>query len=101
MGAEVENLLTKWEEFIVPLRLKDGYSEARLDRLAAALHECARVWRTSEFIPRRAANVLVDIVPVMESMIYAYDGDPLAETIRDAQARLQEAVWECVAINPE
>jgi allophanate hydrolase subunit 1 len=101
MSSEVDKLLEAWDAFIIPLRMREGYDESKLNALSGALHDCARVWREADHLPKIAVNVLVDIVPTVESIAYAYDDDPTAQHIRDAQAVLQEAIWECVAIKEQ
>jgi hypothetical protein len=97
-SSEVEELVSAWEAFSVPLRMKDGFDESSFAGLASALTHCAQAWRGSDAIPRLAVNVLVDIAPAMEALATAYE-ETMATRIRDAGFRLQELVADCVAVD--
>jgi hypothetical protein len=45
VAGEVEALLTAWEEFAVPLRMREGFDEKTLADLRSALSSCADAWR--------------------------------------------------------
>ncbi len=98
MSSEVEELVSAWVAFSVPLRMKDGFDESSFAGLTSALTHCAEAWRGSDAIPRLAANVLVDIAPVMEALATSYE-ETMAARIRDAGFRLQELVADCVAVD--
>lgn len=100
MPGEAEALVAAWEEFSVPLRMKDGIDDQALANLKSALSDCADAWRGVDTIPRRAVNVLVDISPTMETFVQSY-GEPTAGRLRETAYSLQELVWACVAVDAE
>lgn len=99
MSGEVDALVSAWESFSVPLRMRDGFDAGALDGVLSALNACAEAWRDSETIPRLGANVLVDMVPTMQALAGSYD-EPTASRIIEASYAVQELVWKCVAVDP-
>jgi hypothetical protein len=100
VSREVNALTAAWEDFSVPLRMKDGVDDKSLANLRSALSDCADAWNGLDAIPRRAANVLVDISPTMETFVQSY-GEPMAGKLREIAYSLQELVWACVAVDAE
>jgi hypothetical protein len=100
VSGEVEALVAAWEDFIVPLRMKEGFDDKALANLTSALSGCAVAWNGLDAIPRLAVNVLVDISPTMETFVQSY-GEPMADRLREVSYRLQELVWACVAVDAE
>jgi hypothetical protein len=96
---EVVRLLAAWDDFIIPLRMRDGIDAGAYASLTEALRECAVAWRDRSELPRLAVNVLVDVVPTMDGFAAAY-GPEHADSIRKLTFELQELVGECVAVEP-
>ncbi|MFC1438034.1 hypothetical protein ABUW04_07160 [Streptacidiphilus sp. N1-10] len=91
-------LVAAWENFSVPMRMRDGFNEASYVALKEALAACAVTWAESDTIPRLAVNVLVDILPTMDSFVEAYENPSMRTKIREAAFDLQELIWQCVAV---
>jgi hypothetical protein len=94
---EVGALLVAAEQFTVPLRRGEGIDEAAYDRLCGALRRCADAWRGRDAVPKRAANVLVDLYPEVEAGSYLY-GEDYLPTVRMAAERIGDLVRSCVAV---
>jgi hypothetical protein len=93
---EVEAVMTAAEQFDVPLRNGEGMDEIALKNLRDALRACAAAWRDSDTIPKRAANVLVDLSPAIEASSYLYDED-YAARVRDVYLEIADLVRDCVS----
>ena len=100
MSDEVEALMTAWEAFVVPLRMREGIQDGPLADLRSALSDCAESWKGCDALPRRAVNVLVDIVPAVDGLAESY-GEPLEPRLREIAYVLQALVWDCVALETE
>jgi hypothetical protein len=90
-------LLDAWGDFIVGLRMRDGFSARGYERLRAALQACASSWEGRDSIPRLGANILVDIFPATEASADLYTGEEQAR-IRKISFYLQDLVQECVGV---
>ena len=97
MGVEQGSLIGAWENFSVPLWIRDGFDERRYEELVESLQLCAREWKDRSELPRTAVNVLVDIVSAMEATLPLYSGTEAAR-ITEATYELQALVWNCVAV---
>lgn len=100
MAGATDRLVEAWDDYIVPLRSNEGFQEERYEALAAALRNCASEWRDAESIPRLAANVLVDVVPLSQAAAEAYE-EPVRQQIMDASFTLYDLVIECVGSEPD
>lgn len=96
----VAELIAAAREFVVGLRMREGVSEAAFQRLSSALRTCASSWEGLAEIPRRAANVLVDIFPATESSADLYDGEE-RNRIQEMAFELHELIQECVAVDDQ
>jgi hypothetical protein len=94
---EVGALLVAADQFIVPLRMGEGIDEVAYDRLCGALHRCADAWRGRDAVPKRAANVLVDLYPAVEAGSYMY-GDDYLPTVLMAAEEIGHLARSCVAV---
>ncbi|MEU3625158.1 hypothetical protein [Amycolatopsis coloradensis] len=100
MAGITDRLAESWDDFIVALRSNEGFQKAYYEKLVEVLREAAREWSNADAIPRLAANVLVDIVPVTQSAADAYK-EPVRQQIYDAGHELYDLVIDCVAVNPD
>lgn len=96
----VAELVAAASEFVVGLRMRDGVSEDAFQRLSSALRSCASSWEGIDEIPRRAANVLVDIFPATESSAHLYDGEE-RNRIQEMALELHELIQECVTVDDQ
>lgn len=96
----VAGLVSAASEFTVGLRMREGVSEAAFQRLSSVLRSCAYSWEGLAEIPRRAANVLVDIFPATESSADLYDGEE-RDRIQEMAFQLHELIQECVAVDDQ
>lgn len=100
VSQELCSLAEAWKAFDTSLRTNRGMDESALVALRAALVACASAWAELDAIPRRGANILVDIFPATESNSHAYAGE-VAERIMAAAYDLQELVWNCVGVEED
>jgi hypothetical protein len=90
-------LRAAWEDFIVGLRVRDGFSAEAYERLRGALQACASSWEGRDCVPRLGANILVDIFVATEGTADLYDGEE-KEKIQEISFYLQDLVQACVGI---
>lgn len=94
---EVDSLLDAAAEFLIALRTGEGIQEPAYRKLCGALHDCADEWKNLDVIPKRAANLLVDLYPGIEASSHLYTGDE-AERIIKAADTIAALIRECVAV---
>jgi hypothetical protein len=76
-------------QLLTSLRRERGVEDADADRLRNALHVAAAAWSTSEVIPKKAANLFVDLASGTEACSDAHaPADPrrikeLADEVAD------------------
>lgn len=87
--ALIERLIAASDKFVTPLRMGMGFNEHDFLELCRILDECAKSWKKSDVIPKKAAILLVDLFPSIEASSYLYkDGEDkrilkAADTISD------------------
>lgn len=91
-----EELLSKTETFLVKLRLGDGLDPKAYIEVCNTLKACVIEWRSSDFIPKKIANILVDLYPAIEACSYLY-ADPEAENVRKASDEIADLTRQIVA----
>lgn len=69
-----------------------------LNALRQALSRCADAWQYEDYVPKRAAHVLVDLFPAIEGSSYLYEED-YALLVRNAAAEISDLVTACVALD--
>lgn len=98
--TDVTNRLAEtWADYVVALRSNEGFQEDLYNALVQALRDCAHEWRHADSIPKLAANVLADIVPLSQAAAGAY-AEPTRKRIMDASFELYDLITECVAPEP-
>ena len=70
----VDNLIAAAEEFLVPLRVAEGFHEDKFRKLVLALQACKAQWAIVDSIPKRAVGVLVDLFPLTLGCSDTYSG---------------------------
>ncbi|MEZ4864109.1 MAG: hypothetical protein R3C14_22535 [Caldilineaceae bacterium] len=85
------------EQFLVPLRMMDGFAQEKFDYLCQALRSCIVAWNNDDSIPKLAANILVDLYPATISSSYLYPEEVGAE-IREHAEVLADLVREIVKV---
>jgi hypothetical protein len=82
-------------EFLVPLRLREGYSEDKFLLLCNALRNVAAAWRNSDAIPKSIAIELVDLSPALEACSYLYRDEERKQIVK-ASDTVADLVRDCV-----
>jgi hypothetical protein len=100
MTAAEEPLADCWGDFIVALRMREGFGELPFSDISRALMACVEAWEGRSEQPRNTVNILVDIVPAMQASVPIYAGDE-ADRITEVAYKLQELIWRCVALPDE
>ena len=90
----VETLLDEQDEFMGPLRVREGFDAKAYQRYCSALRAFASEWRNQDQIPKIVANALVDVYPAMLSISDAYQGNE-KDTIERAAEELAELIRNC------
>ena len=90
----VETLLDEQDEFMGPLRVRDGFDPKAYQRYCSALKAFASEWRSQDQIPKIVANALVDVYPAMLSISDVYQGNE-KDTIERAAEELAELIRDC------
>lgn len=80
-SSELHELVVSSEQFLVPLRMGEGFDRDKFQNLCLALNKCATIWATRDSIPKLAANILVDLYPsiISASYLYSTEGDQIRE----------------------
>ncbi len=73
--------------FCIALRQGDGFRRADFDRLRETITRFCAEHAEADFVPKEAARVLIDLIPIVDSAANLYAGDQAAE-IREASAML-------------
>lgn len=94
---ETRCMAEAWKAFDLSLRDGHGFNEIAFNELCEALRGCSAAWAGSDVIPRLAVNIMVDIFPSTEGNAELYDAE-VSEKIMESAYKLQELVWDCVAI---
>jgi hypothetical protein len=95
LDASLENAA---EAVLVPLRVAKGLDPLAVEALKDALRAAAHAWADADAIPKRAANLLVDLAPAIESCGFAYPGDE-GKQIRDLSIEIADLIRSCVALS--
>jgi hypothetical protein len=100
MVGDVEQRLAQVSgDFLVALRMNEGFKVELYDSLTSVLVECEVEWRNESCIPRLAVNVLVDLVVAIQGAAELYP-EPTRQQIYDASFQLGDLVGEAVGIAP-
>ena len=92
----LEHLFATAEAFLCAIRSGEGYQEHLFQDLCAAIYTCGTIWRESDSIPKRAANLFVDLASGIESSSYAYTNAHSMEAIQKAADIIGALVREAV-----
>lgn len=69
----LHRLEKRYEEFIVPLRMGDGFDTDIFKTFCETLTGASEGWAENDSIPKRAVMILVDAHSAMISASYLYD----------------------------
>lgn len=92
----IDVLFRAAEEFLVSLRIGDGFDEKKFEQLSNVLSRCKEEWSNSEYVPKLAVEILVDLFPLTEGCSYLYK-EPQAQRIRDAALQLNDLIKDAVS----
>lgn len=96
-GATMRTAVASARAVGAGLTAMEGIDEVAYDRLCGALRRCADAWRGRDAVPKRAANVLVDLYPAVEAGSHMY-GDDYLPTLQMAAEEIGHLVRSCVAV---
>ena len=87
-------------EFLVPLRTFEGFDQGKFERLCEVLKQCKKAWEDSEYVPKQAAFIMLELFPIPCAVARYYanrnkGADP--ETIINAAATLNSLAQDCMA----
>lgn len=88
---DLEKLLASDASFASRLRFLDGYDEDSLEELITTLYQVAKEFKGDEYVPKKLANMLIDLVPSLVSSSYSY-GDSERKRIDQAIDKISEAI---------
>lgn len=89
---EVERrFIAEWLDFIVALRMNDGFDSVKYESLREALGSCVEAGRGKGTIDREVAGVLVEIFPAADAAADAYQSDERSK-IREAAYGLHDLI---------
>src|SRR5262245_26842820 len=91
----VDALIDAFNDFVVPLHMRSGFDEAKFERLCDVLRRCRRQWATQDYIPKRAADVLIDLFPLTLACADIYRGAE-KDGIREAAVSLNSLAKDAV-----
>lgn len=82
--AATQRLLDTSLEFVLPLRMGDGYREAAFQELCTALREWTQVWEKAESFPRDAVAEMIDLFPAILACAEFYSDSEKARITESA-----------------
>ncbi|MBW5470330.1 hypothetical protein GPJ61_21115 [Brevibacillus formosus] len=91
----LEELLLGEEGLLISLRLGDGLNQKRVDEVCNILAELEVDWSGKDFIPKKAADLFVDLYPAMESSCGLYDENE-GQEIMDAADKIMDRIRGCI-----
>ena len=68
-------LLSAAEAFVTPLRAGDGFDENKFRELCRVLEQCAHEWAGSNSIPKKAANLMIELWAGIQKCQSVYTDD--------------------------
>jgi len=92
----LEDLLLGEDGLLVSLRQGDGLDTEKVDKICNLLECMENKWKDSRLIPKKAAELFVDLCPVMESSCGLYDENEVLE-IMDAADRIMVRIRGCLS----
>jgi len=96
MEATVSQLSEAADDFLIPLRLGDGYIDEKFQRLCQAIRAVNARYNASETIPKNCAITLVELFPLIEGCKSLY-GDAVRMKLDMAYATLFDLIGEGLA----
>jgi hypothetical protein len=82
-------------QLLTSLRQGRGVEDADADRLRNALRAAAAAWSTSEVIPKKAANLFVDLASGIEACSYGY-APADAQRIKELADEIADLIRACL-----
>src|SRR4051812_40658117 len=97
MEKLIDDLSSAVDEFLVPLRMGEGFSKDKFQVLCSILKECADEWASKDYVPKIGVAVLIDLWPAVEACSYLYKEED-AELTKKASDTLGDLVRECFQV---
>ncbi len=71
-SSTAEELVKSSQEFLVPLRMGDGFDASKFEAFCDLIIALRTAWKESDSIPKSVANVFIDAYTAMVSSSYLY-----------------------------
>jgi len=89
----LSNLESSYEEFIVPLRMGEGFNAELFSNLCNSIRACSDNWASQQDIPKPAAMIFVDAFSSIVSCSHLYEEK---EKIQMAADEMNDLIRECL-----
>ncbi|MES2790129.1 MAG: hypothetical protein V4719_10935 [Planctomycetota bacterium] len=90
VSQQLEEAATNW---LISMRLAEGFNEAQFKTLVAAIRRCHKNWADSEMLPKSVVATLIDLPRIVESCAALYKGAE-QQRIIDASHELVDVILE-------
>jgi hypothetical protein len=97
MDDVVKELTTAALDFLVPLRMGDGYSHEKFRALCQAIRDVNGRYTDSLVLPKDCVIILVDLAPGIESVKPLYD-EQVGTLLLDASITIMELIGEGLVV---
>jgi hypothetical protein len=95
----VNSLFEATNEFLLPLRMGEGFDQKKYENLCDILRLCRDEWLNSEYVPKLAVEIMVDFYPLIEACTHIYKGKE-SERVFDAAVYVNNLAKDAVATTP-
>lgn len=96
----LEDLVSTYEKFSVPLRMMDGLDEEQFNKFCELLSLCAASWKEADSIPKIAADIFIDAYPAMTAYSHLYDEDEM-QYIDQCADKMNDLIRSTVTLRRE
>lgn len=86
-----EALLHAVEDFLIPLRMGEGFKTDAYQHLLQTIRAFHSTYRENESVPKWAVSIFMDTFPAVDSCQTLYKGEE-KQAVIDAAI----AIWECI-----
>ena len=87
-------------KLLADLRLARGIDESTAQALVDALRQARETWRSSAVVPKRAANLFMDLENGIEACSHSYEGD-VGKRIAAVASEVGDLVRELLSVPEE
>jgi hypothetical protein len=93
MSATIKRLLDSSQDFLVPLRMGEGFLPERFEAFCSAITAFCLEWKDRDVIPKTVANIFVDAYTAMVASSYLYPSQ--ASEIQTRADAMNELIRAC------